>query len=410
MNTALENKPVPKLRFPEFRDDWKFRKIKNITSVKAGGTPSTLKKEYWNGEIPWMNSGELNLKRVFDVKNRITELGLKNSSTRLIPKGCVLIGLAGQGKTRGTAAINYISLCTNQSIAAIYPDKSFNTEFIYQNIDNRYGELRRLSTGEGGRGGLNLSIIGGFIVPIPSLNEQQKISEFLSSIDKKIQLLEKKKEQLELYKKGLMQKIFSQEIRFKDDNGNNYADWQERKLGDIGEFVSGNGFPSVEQGGKVGVPFIKVSDMNLEGNEFLISRSNNFVSEEQIARLKYKVINKASIIFAKVGAAIYLERKRIASNFLIDNNMMSFTPTENIILFKYLFDMIRLGKYAQVGALPSYNPSDLKTIKIKLPNDKQEQKKIADFLSSLDEKIGAAIAQLRKTKEFKKGLLQQMFI
>ena len=70
--------------------------------------------------------------------------------------------VGGQGKTRGTAAVNYISLCTNQSIAAIYPNESFNTEFIYQNIDSRYEELRRLSTGSGGRGGLNLSIIGGF--------------------------------------------------------------------------------------------------------------------------------------------------------------------------------------------------------------------------------------------------------
>ena len=188
--------------------DWKLEKIKNITSIKAGGTPSTLKVEYWNGEIPWMNSGELNLKRIYDVKNRITELGLKNSSTRLIPKECILIGLAGQGKTRGTAAVNYISLCTNQSIAAIYPNESLNTEFIYQNIDSRYEELRRLSAGDGGRGGLNLSIIGGFGVPLPSLPEQQKIANFLSSIDNKIDLVSNQLDNTKVFKKGLLQQMF----------------------------------------------------------------------------------------------------------------------------------------------------------------------------------------------------------
>lgn len=181
-------KNIPILRFPEFDDNWKQEKIKNLTTVKAGGTPSTVKKDYWGGNIPWMNSGELNLKRVYDVENRITDLGLKNSSTRLIPEKCILIGLAGQGKTRGTAAVNYIPLCTNQSIAAIYPNHIFNTEFLYQNIDNRYDELRRLSTGEGGRGGLNLSIIGGFEVPIPSLPEQEKIADFLTAVDKRIEL------------------------------------------------------------------------------------------------------------------------------------------------------------------------------------------------------------------------------
>ena len=232
---------IPELRFSKYEGKWDFKLLKSITKIKAGGTPSTVKRDYWNGEILWMNSGELNLKRIFDVENRITQKGLKNSSTHLIPKECILIGLAGQGKTRGTAAINYVELCTNQSIASVYPNKNvFNSEFLYQNIDSRYDELRNLSTGAGGRGGLNLQIIGSFKVPVPSLPEQQKIAAFLTDVDDKITKLTKKKNLLEQYKKGIMQKIFNQELRFKDDNGNNYPIWVEKKLGKISNITTGS--------------------------------------------------------------------------------------------------------------------------------------------------------------------------
>jgi len=106
-----------------------------------------------------MNSGELHLKRVLDVEGRITEYGLKNSATKLIPEKCVLIGLAGQGKTRGTVALNMVQLCTNQSIAAIIPCEEVSSDYLYHNLDMRYKELRSISTGEGGRGGLNLTLI-----------------------------------------------------------------------------------------------------------------------------------------------------------------------------------------------------------------------------------------------------------
>ncbi len=189
--------------------DWKDTTISKIATVFAGATPSTTKKEFWDGEIRWMNSGELNLKRVYEVENRITELGLKSSSTKLLPKYCVLIGLAGQGKTRGTVAMNFVELCTNQSIAAIPPnEKVFDSEFLFHNLDNRYNELRSLSKGDGGRGGLNLQIIKAMNIKLPCLEEQKKISKFLQQVDLKIKYVETQSEQTIQYKKGLLQKMF----------------------------------------------------------------------------------------------------------------------------------------------------------------------------------------------------------
>jgi len=137
----------------EIPEDWDINSVGSFAYSTSGGTPSTFVDAYWNGDIPWMSSGELNKKVVLDVIGRITKEGLENSSTKLIPKSCVLIGLAGQGKTRGTVAMNLIDLCINQSIGAIFPNNRFNSKYLYYNLDSRYEELRILSSGDGGREG-----------------------------------------------------------------------------------------------------------------------------------------------------------------------------------------------------------------------------------------------------------------
>ncbi len=209
---ATEEKTVPKLRFPEFRDagEWEEKTVDQISAnVTAGGTPSTTVKNYWGGNIRWMNSGELNHKKVYEVRGRITEEGLRNSSTKFIPERSVLIGLAGQGKTRGTVAMNMVELCINQSIAAIFPnDEKFCSDFLYHNLDNRYEELRSLSAGGEGRGGLNLQIIKSLGIHLPKLKEQQRIADCLSSLDELISAQAQKVEALKMQKKGLLQGLF----------------------------------------------------------------------------------------------------------------------------------------------------------------------------------------------------------
>ena len=180
-------------------------------------------------------------------------------------------------------------------------------------------------------------------------------------------------------------------------------------MGEIGDFKSGSGFPESEQGGKDGTPFYKVSDMNLDGNESYMTVANNYVTDSQVKRLKLKPINDSSIIFAKVGAAVFLERKRIAQRFLIDNNMMAFTPRKSISFIRLLFENIRLSKYAQAGALPSYNASDLKTIRVSHPGTEEEQQKIADFLTAVDKRIQQLEEKKRLLTEYKKGVMQQIF-
>ena len=166
--------------------------------------------------------------------------------------------------------------------------------------------------------------------------------------------------------------------------------WEQRKLGEIGKTQSGIGFPDKEQGGTEGIPFFKVSDMNNQGNENEMLTANNYVSKEQIERKKWKPIEDVpAIMFAKVGAAIMLNRKRIVrSSFLLDNNTMAyiFDNSWNANFGKTMFETINLPKYAQVGALPSYNSSDIENINIIIPN-KEEQEKIGTFFKNLDDTI-----------------------
>ena len=200
-------------RLPGFGGKWETRAIGDFTECLAGGTPNTRVHEYWNGAIRWMSSGELNKKWITDVVGRITDKGLRESSATIVPKRCVLIGLAGQGKTRGTVAMNLVDLCTNQSIAAVLPNRSFVPEYLYFNLDDRYEELRGMSTGDGGRGGLNLKIIRSICVPLPGIEEQSAIATVLSDMDAEIAALERRLDKTRVIKQGMMEQLLTGSIR-----------------------------------------------------------------------------------------------------------------------------------------------------------------------------------------------------
>ena len=236
---------------------------------------------------------------------------------------------------------------------------------------------------------------------IHSLSEQQRIVSVLSLWDTAIAKQTALIENLTLRKRGLMQQLLTGKKRLKGFEG----EWKEVRLGEIGKFAGGCVFNEHEQGGIEGVPFYKVSDMNLEGNEIQMTVANNYVTQEQITRLGYTVIDKESIIFAKVGAAIALERKRYAKNFIIDNNMLAFIPNCNPWFMKHWFDSIILSKYIQVGALPSYNASDLAIIKLRLPSP-SEQDAITKVLLGADKEIEIQKQKLAAMQEQKKGLMQ----
>ena len=168
--------------------------------------------------------------------------------------------------------------------------------------------------------------------------------------------------------------------------------WEQRKLGELGSAQSGIGFPDAEQGGSEGIPFFKVSDMNTPGNERELVISNNYVTADQIARMSWHPICQVpAIFFAKVGAAVLLNRKRLVNEpFLLDNNTMAFSMDPNRLDSQFgqsLFERIDLTSLVQVGALPSYNASDVEDMTVSLPDHMDEQRQIGRYLARLDSLI-----------------------
>ena len=198
--------------------------------------------------------------------------------------------------------------------------------------------------------------------------------------------------------------------RFKEFE--NAPAWEQRKLGEVGKTQSGIGFPNQEQGGHQGIPFFKVSDMNNEGNEFEMKISNNYVTEIQITNRKWKPISEVpAVIFAKVGAALMLNRKRLVKvPFLIDNNTMAyiFNKKWDPYFGKTLFDTLNLPRYAQIGALPSFNGSDIENIKAMLPS-LEEQQVLSQFFQNIDTLIALHQRKLDKLKRVKSAYLTEMF-
>lgn len=205
-----------------------------------------------------------------------------------------------------------------------------------------------------------------------------------------------------------MMKQSNPRIRFKRFNNK----WDNYKLGQLGSFKSGIGFPDSQQGGAEGIPFFKISDMNNIGNETEMRNANNYVTQEQIVKNSWNVIKDTpAIIFAKVGAALMLNRKRLVTKpFLIDNNTMSYSLNKSWDkdFSLTLFQTINLPQYAQIGALPSYNASDIAMIKVNIPSIR-EQSAIGSLFRTLDDLLAAYKENLANYKAFKTSMLSKMF-
>ena len=216
-------------------------RIGDFCEVVTGGTPNRGINKYWNGDIPWMNSGEINQGRVVEVKEYITKEGVKNSNAKLLQKGTVMIALNGQGKTRGKAAILEIETTCNQSLAGIIP-KDINlisTEYLWRYLSYRYKEVRNLRGGEF-RSGLNLKLIRDIPVLLPfkegkpDIEEQKRIAHKLGEVFSYIEKMNK--ESIEVDR--LLNSLCSFYFKHSEDN-------ETVQLGKVCKIVKGR-FPTLK--------------------------------------------------------------------------------------------------------------------------------------------------------------------
>lgn len=212
---ALEDLVSGKKRLERFNGGWEKVKVKLITqSILTGGTPSTNHREYYNGNIPWLASTEIHQRLIKTPTKYISQLGLENSSAKIAPKNSVLIALAGQGKTRGKAGFLTKSMAINQSLAALMTNDKCVCKFLYYVFDNMYSYLRELSSGDGGRGGLNKRLLGKIEIMIPTdIKEQQAIADTLTAMDDEIRELEEERSKMKEIREGAMDDLLTGRVR-----------------------------------------------------------------------------------------------------------------------------------------------------------------------------------------------------
>ncbi|QWZ93987.1 restriction endonuclease subunit S [Aeromonas sp. FDAARGOS 1411] len=247
---------------------------------------------------------------------------------------------------------------------------------------------------------------------LPPIEEQKKIAKILSTWDKAISTTEQLLANSQQQKKALMQQLLTGKKRLLDSNGVRFSgEWVHGRLGELCTFKGGSAFKEEYQGHSEGdLPFIKVSDMNLRGNEKYIDYANNWLTNQAAKELKAKAFPKNTIVFAKVGAALLLNRRRILLRpTIIDNNMMAAIPTKfgDTEFIYQLMLAVDFAKFVQEGAVPSVNQGDLASFKISYP-EKEEQQKIAAVLSTAEQEITALQQKLDTLKQEKKALMQQL--
>ena len=390
-----EEKLVPKLRFNDFNGEWQPYRIGDISKTYSGGTPSTAKKEYYYGDIPFIKSGEINKNC---TEQYINEDAIKNSSAKKVKKGDLLLAL--YGATSGEVAISRIDGAINQAVLKI--DNNMDNYFQY-NYFLKYKEQIIHKYLQGGQGNLSANIIKKLEFKFPELKEQEKISQFLLLIDEKIQLLEKKQEDYTKFKKYLMQQIFTQKLRF------DFKDtWDKVLLKDVAFIPKKTKLTNIEG---LKLLTVKLHTKGIEINDRIKPKLTKRGRPYYIRRSGELLIGRQN--FHNGGMGIV---PKSLDGGICSNAISSFNVFEDKIDVNYLYYFLARPEYyikseRLIGGTgqKEFSEKELLKLKIDLPS-LEEQNKIVDFLSNIDHKIEISENQLNKTQEFKKGLLQQMFV
>jgi len=399
MDVMTENKAVPKLRFREFNDIWQQKALEDVGSLVTGLTysPKDITNDgvlvlrssnVQNNQLAFEDNVYVNVESFNPVKENDILICVRNGSKRLIGKSC-LIDKNNEGVAFGAFMTVYRSV-NNKFISHLFSLSSYY-KTIHQNLGATINSI-------------NNNDLKKFKFFFPSLDEQQKLASFLCAVDKKLQQLTRKKELLEEYKKGVMQQIFSQELRFKDNNGDNYPDWEEKRIGELFEERNEKNFVNME-----------LLSVSINKGIFPQSKSNKKDNSNR-DKSKYKRVLAGDIAYNSMrmwqGASAVSNLNGIISPAYTVLKSNRYNNSQYFgYLFKMRFMIQTFQKHSQGMTSDTWNLKYrmISPIKIKVPH-LDVQIRVANFLSSLDSKIDLVSTQIENTKAFKKGLLQQMFV
>ncbi|EJE13898.1 restriction endonuclease subunit S [Staphylococcus epidermidis] len=407
MTNEMSN--VPELRFPEFDGEWEEGTIKSLVHGNLSDG-DWINKEYLlpNGKYRIIQTGNISVGKYLNKEKSskfISQSSYDELKANEVFPGDILISRLADpaGRSIIMPNINW-KMVTSVDVAIIRPNKKFESYFLISilNTDKKLYDISKLVSGTSHKR-ISRKNLEKVKIIYPKIQEQQKIGNFFSKLDRQIELEEEKLELLEQQKKGYMQKIFSQELRFKDENNNSYPEWKIKKLEEISEF----------QNGKAHENFVS------DTGKFILVNSKFISTESKVKKYVDKQLTPLGINDIAIVMSDVPNGKALAKCYLIENDN-TFTLNQRIgRIFniegnsRFLFTQInrnkQLLKYDNGVGQTNLKKSEIIGIKIYWPN-KREQDKIGDFFINLDSIIEKQSTKVELLKQRKKGLLQKMFV
>ena len=370
-------------------NEWKEYRLEDISQIIfSGGTPSTRNEEFWDGDIPWLSSGETRNSFINKTEKTITEEGVKNSSTKLALNGDIVIASAGQGFTRGQVSFCNIDTYINQSLIAIRANNILlNNKYLYYNLKSRYNELRQISDSHSIRGSLTTKMIKDLIIKLPSLEEQEKIANILSSLDDKIELNNEMNKTLEEMAQSIFKRWFI-DFEFPNEDGEPYKSsggemvdselgmipkgWEVKKISELIEVKDGtHASPKVSKEG-----FPLVTSKHIKGDRIAIEDAKIISEKDYLEVNKRSKVDTGDILISMIGTVgltYFVQEEEI--NFAI-KNIGLFKTSQNKTLSEYFYLYLKsdnMKNYIEArlaGTTQKYiSLGELRNIPVVLPND-----------------------------------------
>lgn len=395
---------TPLVRFPEFKEGWGHKQLNELLTVSKAK----------NGDLKYGKEGVLSVSGESGIVNQIEHLGRSYAGVSVHNYGVVELNQVVYTKSPlkanpyGIIKLNKRKSGIVSTLYAVYTiNEKTDGQFIeyYFSLDANLNRYLRPLVKKGAKNDMKISneyVLNDRIYS-PELKEQKRIAHFFNIVDKKTSQLQEKLNGLELYKKSMFQQIFKQQLRFKDEKSQNFPDWIMRKLGKVCKVYSG-GTPTSSNKSyyKGDIPFI--GSGSISDNEVF-----QFITQEALDNSSSKMVEVGDLLYALYGGTsgeVSISKIRGA----INQAVLCIKTTENKqFLYQHLkFNKERIITTFLQGGQGNLSAQIIKNLKIKFPS-KEEQVKIVDFLSKIDNKINVVNEQIEITKTYKKALLQKMF-
>lgn len=403
---------VPKIRFKGFSGNWITETLENIGHMTAGGTPSTFVKEYWDGDINWLQSGAVQNKilRKEQVIKKITKEGLQHSSAHLVPADSVLIAITGAT----CANVGYLPFesSANQSVVSIETSEKYDSMFIFQNL---LTQRKQILSNKGGsaQSGVSLGNLKKIKLSLPEkIEEQQDLGEFFNGLDQIIENVTKKLIGLKQLKvASLLTMIPSDSQDFPKIRFSQFTSvWRKCKMGDIllerheGSTITDE-LPQLSFTISDGV--IRPEDRKSNQRDFLIKDKYN--KRYLITRVGDIIYNPANVIFGAIHRNSLMDGV-VSPIYKIFTTNQDSKFIECFVRRPIFISQLAMRTEGTVTKLKTLKPEAFLKMDICIPESLDEQKMIGDYFDNLDRQITLQMQRIEKLKQIKYACLDNMFV